>query len=228
MDPRAIMEALQAPFDPADIEWRVGSTTGDKTKGLALAYVTNRAIQNRLDDVVGPFGWQNEFREWKEQSQLCGISIKFEGEWITKWDGADDSNQEATKGGLSDSMKRAAYQWGIGRYLYKLPQQWVEIEPRGKSFAIKKGCEPKLPQWALPKGVKTEDPPKEDDMTIAKKSAIKAKIEVHKDILDGPKFIAFVEGQLQCKFEDMGFPDLQKVAEALEGAIQKKLEKKGA
>lgn len=150
MDATEIMRQLQEPFPAEDIEWRVGSTTKDKAKGMALAYVTNRAIQNRLDEIFGPFGWRNEFKQWKEKSQLCGISIKWEGEWITKWDGADDSNMEAVKGGLSDSMKRAAYQWGIGRYLYKLPSVWVEIEPFGNSYKIK--TKPKLPAWALPKG----------------------------------------------------------------------------
>lgn len=145
-----LMKELQKPFTPDEIEWRVGSTNGDKTKGMALAYVTNRAIQNRLDEVFGPFGWQNIFREWKGTSQICGISVWIGTEWITKWDGADDSQTEAVKGGLSDSMKRAAYQWGIGRYLYKLESTWVDIEPSGKSFKIKR--EPTLPAWALPEG----------------------------------------------------------------------------
>ena len=152
----AIMEKLQEPFEPSEIEWRVGVTTQDKSKGLALAYVTNRAIQNRLDDVFGCFGWKNQYREWHGDSQLCGISVKVEGEWITKWDGADDSATEATKGGLSDSMKRAAYQWGIGRYLYKLPQLWVPIKPAGKSYVLVN--KPDLPKWALPKGyIKREE-----------------------------------------------------------------------
>jgi hypothetical protein len=145
-----IMKQLQAPFDPLDIEWRVGSTSGDKSKGIALAYVTNRAIMNRLDELFGPFGWRNEFKEWKNNSQLCGISIKFENEWITKWDGADDSQTEAVKGGLSDAMKRAGYQWGIGRYLYNLENQWVPIKAQGKSYVL--ASEPRLPQWALPEG----------------------------------------------------------------------------
>lgn len=145
-----IMKKLQEPFDPQDIEWRVGSTSGDKTKGIALAYVTNRAIMNRLDELFGPFGWRNEFKEWKNNSQLCGISIKFENEWITKWDGADDSQTEAVKGGLSDAMKRAGYQWGIGRYLYNLENQWVPIKAQGRSFVL--ATEPRLPQWALPEG----------------------------------------------------------------------------
>ena len=60
--------------------------------------------------------FKNEFKEWKGKSQLCGISIWDEDkhEWLTKYDGADDTNMEATKGGLSDAMKRAAVQFGIG------------------------------------------------------------------------------------------------------------------
>lgn len=155
--PSEIMEKLQQPFSPDDIEWRVGSTTQDKSKGLALAYVTNRAIQNRLDEVVGPFGWQNQFKEWKGNSQICGISVWCEDrkEWITKWDGADDSQTEAVKGGLSDSMKRAAVQWGIGRYLYKLDAQWAKLKPQGKSFVLAEI--PKLPSWAMP-GATTQKP----------------------------------------------------------------------
>lgn len=43
------------------------------------------------------------------------------------------------KGGLSDSMKRAAVQWGIGRVLYSMTDPvWVDIEPRGRSWAIQK------------------------------------------------------------------------------------------
>lgn len=148
MDEKMVMQLLQNPFLPEEIEWRVGSTNKEKTKGIALAYVTNRAIQNRLDDVFGAFGWRNEYKEWKEKSQLCGISVKVGDEWITKWDGADDSNMDAVKGGLSDAMKRAAYQWGIGRYLYKLENVWCEIVGFGNSWKLKSN--PKLPTWALP------------------------------------------------------------------------------
>jgi len=149
-----VMKQLQAPFKPDEIEWRVGSTTNDKTQGLALAYVTNRAIQNRLDETFGVFGWKNEFHAWKNNGQLCGISVKYGDEWITKFDGADDSNMEATKGGLSDAMKRAAYQWGIGRYLYNLPAVWMPIEKRGNSYVLSKM--PILPKWALPEGCEPE------------------------------------------------------------------------
>lgn len=134
--------ALSAPFACADIEWRVSATTQDKSRGLVVPYVTNRAIQNRLDDTVGIDGWHNDFVPWKgESAQLCGISIYFSelNAWLTKWDGADDSDIESVKGGLSDSMKRAAVEWGIGRYLYGMPQVWVDVEQRGKTYVPSQG-----------------------------------------------------------------------------------------
>lgn len=167
-----IMKKLQAPFPPEEIEWRVGSTNREKTSGLALAYVTNRAIQNRLDDIFGPLNWQNQYKEWKNNSQICGISVRvgITQEWVTKWDGADDSQTEAIKGGLSDSMKRAAVQWGIGRYLYKLDQQWCKLKPAGNSYALAE--EPKLPGWALPEGCNPEayKPPTKKTEPITKKT----------------------------------------------------------
>lgn len=163
-----IMKRLQAPFAPEEIEWRVGATNKEKTKGLALAFVTNRAIQNRLDEVFGCFGWKNEYREWRGNAQLCGISVKYDGEWITKWDGASDTDFEPTKGGLSDAMKRAAYQWGIGRYLYNLEPVWVPIKQVGKSYVID-GPPPNLPDWALPEGY---TPPKPVAKPPAKKTTI--------------------------------------------------------
>lgn len=113
---REIQQALALPFAPEDLEWRLQTTLEDKMRGLAVPYVTNRAIQTRLDDVVGPDNWYNDYKPWhgagKKESQLCGIAIYFEGKgFITKWDGAEDSDIEPVKGGLSDSMKRSAVQW---------------------------------------------------------------------------------------------------------------------
>lgn len=160
-----VARELKTPFHPDDIEWRVGSTTQDKSKGLALAYITNRAIQNRLDEVFGLNNWRNEFKPWQNNGVLCGISFRLEGdaEWITKWDGSDESNMDATKGGLSGAMKRAGYQLGIGRYLYELTSQWVELKQQGKGHVIKPGCEPQLPDWAVPEGFSYKGFPKKVD-----------------------------------------------------------------
>lgn len=135
------LTGLAAPLTEDDIEWRVGSTTKDKSKGMALAYLTSRAVQQRLDDVCGPGDWANVFRPGPDGGVVCGISIYVErengtAEWVTKWDGADNTDVEAVKGGLSGAMKRAAVQWGIGRELYSLPTQWVRLDERGR-FADK-------------------------------------------------------------------------------------------
>ena len=149
-DAKTIREELARPFAPEDLEWRIQVTTKDKTSGLAIPYVTNRAIQDRLDEVVGPENWYNDYKPWhgngKKDAQICGISIYFEGKgFITKWDGAEDSDIEPIKGGLSDSMKRAAVQWGVGRVLYKMTKPlWVRIEQKGNSYVICDTERPKL------------------------------------------------------------------------------------
>lgn len=63
-DPRQIQAALSKPFAPEDLEWRLQQTFEDKMRGIAVPYVTNRAIQNRLDESVGPENWYNEYKPW--------------------------------------------------------------------------------------------------------------------------------------------------------------------
>lgn len=127
--------ALSLPFPPQEIEWRVGSTNSDKTKGLALAYLTARHVMDRLDTVCGPENWQDRY-EFHGSRTVCYLSLRIGGEWITKADGAGDSDVEAEKGAISDALKRAAVKWGIGRYLYLLGNAWVTIEAAGKSYKI--------------------------------------------------------------------------------------------
>lgn len=136
-------EKLAAPFPADAISWRVGSTTQDKSKGLALAYLDARDVMDRLDLACGPGGWQCRYSHANGKT-VCDIAIKVGDEWIWKADGAGDTDVEAEKGALSDAFKRAAVRWGIGRYLYGLPSPWVELEPAGRSYKIKAGEYAKL------------------------------------------------------------------------------------
>lgn len=140
------LQRLREPFAFKDVEWKIQVTTQDKTRGMAVAYIDSRAIQNRLDETIGAFHWRNEFVPWQGNSQICGLSIYDDerGDWVTKFDGAENTDIEPVKGGLSDSFKRAACVWGIGRYLYELVGIWVEIDQRGKSSVIKDNQYPKL------------------------------------------------------------------------------------
>jgi hypothetical protein len=140
------MDALAAPFPADQIKWRVGATTKDKTKGIALAYIDARHVFDRLDEVVGNEGWQTRILETPSGRVLCELTIC----GVTKTDGAGDTGMEAEKGAISDAIKRAAVQWGIGRYLYNLPNVWCQIEPAGKSYRL--ANTPDLPGWATPDG----------------------------------------------------------------------------
>lgn len=162
---QSIQAELAKPFAAEDLEWRLQRTFESRGQmvGVAVPYVTNRAIMNRLDSVVGPENWYNEYKPWhtagKKEAQICGISIYFEGRgFITKWDGAEDSDIEPIKGGLSDSMKRAAVQWGIGRVLYNMDSVLVDVEQRGKSWVIQKSARSKLDKayWEMLKKLKLE------------------------------------------------------------------------
>ena len=162
---------LKEPFAPNEIEWRVQQSgkspnrqTGEvKHWAMVLAYVNNRAIMDRLDEVFGIDGWSNEYAEAPDGGVLCGITV-FSGEVpITKWDGADKTNIEATKGGLSNAMKRCAVQWGIGRYLYSLDTNFVNLTeikpPNMEGYGVHYDKEskkrlyykhPELPEFARP------------------------------------------------------------------------------
>lgn len=154
-------EALKAPFPAEEIEFRVqqSGVKNGKPWAMVLAYVTNRAIMNRLDEVCGPEQWKNDYKTGADGGVLCGLSIKVDGIWITKWDGADNTQVEAVKGGLSGAMKRAAVQWGMGRYLYNLPTTFVNIMNEGQHYIkvqdkVGYWDDPELPDWALPNGTK--------------------------------------------------------------------------
>jgi len=156
-DQTKLSKQLLAPFLEDEIEWKPCRFLKTDRGGRAqmLAFVTNRAIMDRLDQVVGPFNWKNEYQKWGDRSVLCGLSLRVgSGEWITKWDGADESDMESTKGGLSNSMKRAAVQWGIGRYLYLLGATYVnaDVWEKGGRLTGRATEKPRLKPEFLPGG----------------------------------------------------------------------------
>jgi hypothetical protein len=146
-----ILTDLSLPFPAKQISWRVGATTQDKTKGIALAYLDARDVMGRLDSVCGAAVWSARY-PWSDGKRLvCEIGIKIESEWVYKANGCGETDVEAEKGAFSDALKRAAVLWGVGRYLYELPNSWVPIEAFGKSYKIgdqtKKDLADRLEKW---------------------------------------------------------------------------------
>lgn len=178
--------ALALPFPEEDIEWRIAQA-GKKGNGqvwaTCLAYVSARAIMSRLDQVCGPSNWKASYSfipgsQGMDPGVICQLSIRVNGEWVTKEDGAEQTDVESFKGGISSALKRAGSVWGIGRYLYGLETGFARIVDRGTKGA-KYGqtkdkdpfywVPPNLPSWALPEGARAksngvhpEDPGLED------------------------------------------------------------------
>jgi hypothetical protein len=163
---KAITEALSTPFDPAEVRFKPQAVKGNRA--LALAYIDARVIQDRLDDVLGVEGWQDEYETLADGSVVCRLRLKLGDQWITKMDVGSPSEQpdggDRLKAAFSDALKRAAVKFGIGRYLYRLPAQWVDYDPVKKQFTQT----PPLPAFARPK-------PKAGDRPAAEKSK---KVEV--------------------------------------------------
>ena len=134
-----ITKELAAPFSENDIEWRVMRELNKGTKVVVAPYLTSRAIMDRLDAVVGIDNWCDSFSKWNEKGNMCGLSLRLNGEWITKYDAGEETDIEPVRGGFSGAIKRAAVKWGIGRYLYHLGESTVPLKASGTFFHKVKG-----------------------------------------------------------------------------------------
>lgn len=128
---------LTAPILPNEIEWRVQSQTSTG-KLIVVPYINNRCVMHRFDAAFGAENWTSEFREIAN-GFLCRLTVTINDRQVYREDGASKTNIEPEKGGISDAMKRAAVQFGLGRCLYDYPRVFIECE--GKF----------IPDWAYDK-----------------------------------------------------------------------------
>jgi len=154
---------LKAFFPEDDLEW-LPKQCRQKKDGtywvLIIPYITRRAVMERLDSVCGPENWQDDYTPGPNGGVMCRLSIRVNGEWITKCDCADNTNIEAIKGGISDALKRAATKWGVGRYLSQFPKtygivsregkEWTKYKPKSRKDVIVKYFIPPVPDEWLP------------------------------------------------------------------------------
>lgn len=144
---KRITAALAAPFDSSAIHFKPGKISGNRA--MALVYVDARAIQDRLDEVLGVLGWQDEYECLADGAVVCRLRLRLGDEWITKMDVGAPSEQadegDRRKAAFSDALKRAAVKFGIGRYLYRIGTQWVEYDSQKRRFVNK----PVLPSHSL-------------------------------------------------------------------------------
>jgi hypothetical protein len=130
-----LFAALAAPFE--QIEVKIRPAQG----GRQLHYITARTAMNRLDNVLGPENWWDEYIP-AEKSVLCRLTLRLpDGSTVSKADAggyagmADQGDDD--KSGFSDAFKRACAKFGVARYLYRdgVPQFVREREPGIESAA---------------------------------------------------------------------------------------------
>lgn len=115
---------VEIPF-----KYRVQSFNKAGDKASCVAYIDARDVMNILDEVVGTENWQSDFKEVKG-NLYAGLALRINGEWVWKWDCGTESKTEGEKGEASDAFKRASVKWGVGRFLYDKPIQWVKAKDK--------------------------------------------------------------------------------------------------
>jgi len=157
---RKLFALLELPFEPAEIKWRVIRKAQRGRRGLVLPYADPRAYTDRLNQLFTPAGWSRTYA----LSTVSNISRRYEGRTITtgkvlvncvlellrlgshSGNGEEWADQEcAATSAEAQAFKRACSCFGLGRYLYRISERWVDLDHRGQPVKV-----PKLPLWALP------------------------------------------------------------------------------
>jgi hypothetical protein len=160
---RQLVTALEEPFDAHEIKWRVTNTTADRRRGQVIAYADPRAYTDRLNALFSVCGWTREYTiqviqnfERKERGNgggiisgkivvTCKLTINVLGSHAGLGEEWAD-NENAGTSAEAQAFKRACSCFGLGRYLYDLGGNWVDLDERRQPLS-----KPKLPDWALPK-----------------------------------------------------------------------------
>ena len=160
---RQFVVALEEPFDPREIKWRVTNTTSDRRRGQVIAYADPRAYTDRLNALFTVRGWTREYVvqmiqnfERKERGNGDGIisgkivvTCKVTIDGLGTHTGLGEEwadNENAGTSAEAQAFKRACSCFGLGRYLYDLDGNWVDLDERKQPLS-----RPRLPDWALPK-----------------------------------------------------------------------------
>lgn len=141
-----VQKRLQAPFPAHAVAWKPAAYSKDRTRALMLAHIDARSVQDRLDAIC-PDAWTFEIEvipgteqpTVKGRLTVLGVTREDIGE-------AQPGELGTLKAASSDALKRCAVQFGIGRYLYDLPRQWVDWNDARREAV----SPPQLPDWARP------------------------------------------------------------------------------
>ena len=142
-DAKGLLTALEVPFPPELVQWRVTNTSNDKKRGQIIAYADPRAYTDRLNHLFSPQGWtrnyhvetMNNITRMKRGEAIitgkvlvtCTVTINGIGEHSgTGEEWADDDNGMTAAD--AQAFKRACSCFGLGRYFYYFQAPWVDLD----------------------------------------------------------------------------------------------------
>jgi len=159
---KEFVAALEVPFDPSQIEWRLMNTTKNQQqpRGQIVPYADQRAYTDRLNALFTPAGWTRKysiytsanFERSKDQKLVAKVLVTCEltifgigSHSATGEEWADDDN--AGTAAEAQAFKRSCACFGLGRYLYYFIGTWVDLDDRKRPKSV-----PQLAGWATPTG----------------------------------------------------------------------------
>jgi hypothetical protein len=147
-----VLAALAEPFPASEVEFKPGATNREKTKALALAYVDSRPYIQRLNLVCPE--WQDEYQVTMLADRvvvlcrltLAGVTRTGDGECLlSTGEVGERTEANAVTSASAQAFKRACVKFGLGAYLYALPQVWCDYDHAKRKIVNP----PQLPDWAL-------------------------------------------------------------------------------
>jgi hypothetical protein len=145
-DLEELRKKLEAPFtrkvngrEIPCIKWLPKTVVGpNKDKFICIPFLDKNMVTQRLDDVFGIDGWQDKPMLQADGTVFNELSVLINSEWITRGDVGTKSQVEKEKGAATDSLKRAAVKFGIGRYLSELPATFcpAKVGSNGKHSPV--------------------------------------------------------------------------------------------
>jgi len=159
---KELVAALEVPFDPTQIEWRVTNTTKNQqpVRGQVVPYADQRAYTDRLNALFTPAGWTRKyaihtsanFERSKDQKiaakmlVTCELTIFGLGSHSATGEEWADNDNPGTAA-EAQAFKRACACFGLGRYLYYFTGTWVDLDERKRPKSV-----PQLAGWATRAG----------------------------------------------------------------------------
>lgn len=138
-----VLTDLSEPFEASAIYWRAGATSRDRKRAQALPYAEPRVYEDRLNKIC-PGDWSVNFKPWGDKRIICELTIY----GVTR-SSTGEENEGFAPGTAAEAQafKRACSKFGLGRYLYDIPIQWVDFD--GEKNRLNE--DPKLPAKFLPR-----------------------------------------------------------------------------